>query len=200
MREHLELELPLPLPSLNNMREHPMAKHDRVAMVRRLITAALEAQPVRPFQILGGPGQVLIVRLTRLSPRDLDDDNLASALKSSRDAIAEWLGVDDRQHLRVRYFVYQGRAPKTLIPRTGRQRKDRRFETLRIEAFPIAVRPPLGADLEQLKLNAELAAMLFEAAAGAATEVRSAGDVEQELGRWLGIDLTQPATPTTKEF
>lgn len=196
------LELPVPLPSLSNLREHPFARADRVAMVHRLITDALNVQPVRPFELLAGVGQVLIVRLTRLAPKDLDDDNLASALKAARDAFAAWLGVDDRQHLRVRYFTYQGRGTKTLIPRTGRQRKDKRFETLRIEAFPVAVKPPLGADLAQLQLNAELAAMLFEAAVSASKDVKSAGDVEAALGAWLGIEPTDfHAAPTTpKEF
>jgi hypothetical protein len=36
------------------------------------------------------------VTLTRISPRELDDDNLASALKHVRDGVADALGVDDR--------------------------------------------------------------------------------------------------------
>lgn len=36
------------------------------------------------------------VTMTRLSCGELDDDNLAGSLKSTRDAIAQWLGVDDR--------------------------------------------------------------------------------------------------------
>lgn len=36
------------------------------------------------------------VRLTRVSPRSLDDDNLRGALKAVRDEVASMLGVDDR--------------------------------------------------------------------------------------------------------
>lgn len=38
----------------------------------------------------------VIVTLTRVGPRRLDDDNLAGSLKGVRDAIAAALGVDDR--------------------------------------------------------------------------------------------------------
>lgn len=173
-----------------------MARAERVATVHHIVGTALAGQPIQPCQLLSAaPGQVLVVRLYRLGAAVLDDDNLASALKAARDAVAEWLGVDDRLHLRVRYFVYQAKRPKVLVPKTGRQRKDRRYETLRIEAFPVAVRPPLGADLEQLKLNAEIASMLFEAAEGAAKAVRTAGDVESALGAWLGIDPAEVVTP-----
>lgn len=37
----------------------------------------------------------LAVTLTRLGGRRLDDDNLAGAFKALRDAIADWLGLDD---------------------------------------------------------------------------------------------------------
>lgn len=42
------------------------------------------------------------VTLCRVSPRALDDDNLRSALKATRDGIADALGVDDR-HPSVRW-------------------------------------------------------------------------------------------------
>lgn len=48
-----------------------------------------------------GQGQVLpasgpwCVRLTRVAPMKVDDDNLGGALKSIQDTIAEMLGVDD---------------------------------------------------------------------------------------------------------
>ena len=37
-----------------------------------------------------------VVKLVRVSPRELDDDNLRGALKACRDGVADWLGVDDR--------------------------------------------------------------------------------------------------------
>jgi len=42
------------------------------------------------------PKPPLIVTMTRISPRLLDDDNLAAAFKSVRDGIADALGIDDR--------------------------------------------------------------------------------------------------------
>jgi hypothetical protein len=37
----------------------------------------------------------LTIVLTRIAPRKLDTDNLASGFKAVRDGIAEWLGIDD---------------------------------------------------------------------------------------------------------
>jgi len=37
----------------------------------------------------------LMVRITRIGPRALDDDNLAGSCKSIRDGIAQRLGIDD---------------------------------------------------------------------------------------------------------
>jgi len=37
----------------------------------------------------------VVVRLERVAPRALDDDNLRGALKAVRDAVAEALGIDD---------------------------------------------------------------------------------------------------------
>ena len=52
---------------------------------------------------LKGP---LVVCLTRLSPRELDDDGAAAALKSVRDGVADALGIDDRDP-RVVWLVDQ---------------------------------------------------------------------------------------------
>lgn len=49
--------------------------------------------------------------LTRFAPSNgLDDDNLAGSLKNVRDAVAAWLGVDDRDRQRVRYLYEQQRG------------------------------------------------------------------------------------------
>lgn len=37
----------------------------------------------------------LVVTLTRIAPRSLDSDNLASAAKACRDGISDALGIDD---------------------------------------------------------------------------------------------------------
>jgi hypothetical protein len=48
----------------------------------------------------GGPGWMnpppnAKITLTRIAPRTLDDDNLASGFKATRDGVADWLGIDD---------------------------------------------------------------------------------------------------------
>jgi len=60
------------------------------------------------LQLRGGavPQLPAAVRLTRVAPRPLDDDNLQRALKAVRDGVADWLGVDDRDP-RVRWFYAQ---------------------------------------------------------------------------------------------
>lgn len=52
----------------------------------------------------------LVVRLVRVAPRQLDDDNAASAAKSVRDGVADALGVHDRDP-RVVWLVDQDRGP-----------------------------------------------------------------------------------------
>ena len=42
------------------------------------------------------PAPPLLVTITRISPAELDDDNLARSGKAVRDGVADWLGVDDR--------------------------------------------------------------------------------------------------------
>jgi hypothetical protein len=47
------------------------------------------------------------VRLIRVGSRRLDSDNLQSAFKAIRDAVASWLGVDDGDYARVRWSYSQ---------------------------------------------------------------------------------------------
>jgi hypothetical protein len=59
----------------------------------------------------GKPAVPCSVLLTRLAPSNgLDDDNLVSSLKSVRDEVAAWLGVDDKDRMTVRYRYAQRRA------------------------------------------------------------------------------------------
>lgn len=54
----------------------------------------------------------VIVTITRIAPRELDDDNLAGSQKHVRDGIADALGVDDRDpRVTWRYAQRKG-APK----------------------------------------------------------------------------------------
>lgn len=83
-----EIYLLIATVSLANMREHWRSRAARAKSQRQsayILTAALKSL-ILPATI----------RLVRVSPRLLDDDNLRGALKSVRDGIADRLGVDDR--------------------------------------------------------------------------------------------------------
>ena len=87
-----------------NVREHYMARSRRVKGEKERVAwqlAMLREKPPVPC----------VVTLTRFAPSNgLDDDNLAGSLKGVRDAVAEWLGVDDKRRDIVRYQYEQMRA------------------------------------------------------------------------------------------
>lgn len=97
--------LPLKIVSEANQRCHWREKSARVKQHRstaRLMMAA-EAGPAPD-----APG--MIITLTRIAPRELDDDNLASGFKAVRDGVADWLGIDDgSKRLRWLYAQRKGR-------------------------------------------------------------------------------------------
>jgi hypothetical protein len=82
--------VPVKTASTSNLREHWAAKAKRAATQRTVTRAVCPTLRMEPL---------LVVRLTRISPRALDDDNLRGALKSVRDAVAAWLKVDDASPL-----------------------------------------------------------------------------------------------------
>lgn len=65
--------------------------------------------------------------LTRVAPsRGLDDDNLVGAMKGCRDAVAEWLGIDDRDpRVLWRYEQRRGVWTVEIESRTRAQEIDR---------------------------------------------------------------------------
>lgn len=85
------------VPSCANLREHWAARHRRVSEQRKtarlmLLAVCGQFSPPAPFPVEG-----IVVTLTRVAPRSLDDhDNLRMALKAVADGVADWLGVDDR--------------------------------------------------------------------------------------------------------
>lgn len=96
------VSLPLHTVSEANKRRHwrgraQRAREQRTAVAFRL-RAAVGLQP---------PPLPILVTMTRVAPRRLDSDNLASALKACRDGAADWLRVDDRDPLVV--WRYQQR-------------------------------------------------------------------------------------------
>lgn len=87
-----------------NEREHHMARHRRVKRERATVGWALRA--------VARPALPCTVTMTRIAPSaGLDDDNLTQSLSAVRDAVAEWLGVDDGDSATVRYLCAQERGP-----------------------------------------------------------------------------------------
>lgn len=86
----------VPIPGLRlaslNVREHWATRARRVARERNLVTLVLRGT-VAAQMMLVAP---LVVTITRIGPRRLDDDNATGSAKAVRDAIATALGVDDR--------------------------------------------------------------------------------------------------------
>ncbi|NMO21916.1 hypothetical protein HPC49_40405 [Pyxidicoccus fallax] len=104
---HIRFDVPIATKNPTNQREHPMARHRR-------------AKGQRQATHLFWPGwkgpALLVVRLTRVSPRRLDsEDNLPAALKSVRDEVAKKLRLDDDSPL-VRWVYAQAQgAPSVLV-------------------------------------------------------------------------------------
>ena len=83
------VRLPLQIISEANSRDH-WRKSSARKKSHRMIARSVLQQHARPMH----DGAVTIL-LTRIGPRTLDDDNLASGFKACRDGVADWLGIDD---------------------------------------------------------------------------------------------------------
>jgi len=87
----IEFEVPVRLVSLLNAREHHMARARRAKTQR---TAAHTIARDHVSELIETTLS-LTVTITRIAPRELDDDNLAGSAKHVRDGIADALGIDD---------------------------------------------------------------------------------------------------------
>ena len=88
-----------------NSREHHFQRHARVKSEKAAVGWYLKGKqkPLTPCVVL----------LTRIAPSDgLDSDNLQGSLKAVRDAVAEWLGVDDKHQHVVAYEYLQEHGPE----------------------------------------------------------------------------------------
>jgi hypothetical protein len=88
------------------------AKHERRKAVKEAVTYSLLG--VADWNEVGKPSAsnpwlVRLVRLTPYEPR-MDDDGVVSSLKSCRDAIAKFVGVDDKHRHIIRYEYDQSRG------------------------------------------------------------------------------------------
>lgn len=111
MNEHKTTTITIPglrLVSEANTTGHWRTKAKRVKSQRRMAWANLRMCGVSSFD---GP---IAVTITRIAPRALDTDNLASSAKAVRDEIAAWLGRDDGPKSGIVWSVEQRRGePKT---------------------------------------------------------------------------------------
>ena len=80
-------EIPVRTESTMNLREHWRVKSERAKKHRRIASVVSSVVPWSD-----GPLEIL---LTRISPREMDSDNLAASMKSVRDGIADAIGRDD---------------------------------------------------------------------------------------------------------
>jgi len=89
-----------------NTRRHWRVDQAERAAVREAVGYALLGAN---WRALAKPSETApwSVTLTRLGPREMDDDGVVSALKSVRDAFAAFVGVDDRLRRVVRYHYGQ---------------------------------------------------------------------------------------------
>ena len=90
------------LASLANSRTHWRALAKVKANQRRAVAWSLMGHERPQFPV--------VVTLTRVGVRDLDDDNLASAFKAVRDELAAWLGCDDGPRAPVSWRYAQRRG------------------------------------------------------------------------------------------
>ena len=101
------MEIPIHTVSEANRRGH-WAKHAKRTHLQRYLACGCFDEMLQPFVSLP-----CTVRLIRIAPRLLDDDNLRGALKAVRDGIADSLEVNDNDP-RVRWeYAQQKGAPKT---------------------------------------------------------------------------------------
>jgi len=100
----ITIDIPLRTARGMNSREHHFTRYARARKEKEAVGWYLRMQQK--------PATPLVVLLTRIAPSEgLDSDNLVGALKSVRDAVADWLGVDDKHQHIVRYEYLQERGP-----------------------------------------------------------------------------------------
>ena len=84
----IAVTLPIHIVSEANAREHWRIVAKRKASHREIARTMLQKY-ARP-----NPQPITVV-LTRIGKKTLDDDNLQSGFKATRDGVADWLGIDD---------------------------------------------------------------------------------------------------------
>ena len=116
----IEFTAPVRIESEMNRRDHWAKRKRRFDEQRRTVAYSwpkwtVPTEPV-PWPYRGyGPGP-FVVTLTRIGPRKLDSDNLASGFKAARDQIAFTLGIDDgSERLTWKYEQERGKPREYAI-------------------------------------------------------------------------------------
>jgi hypothetical protein len=86
----VEFTVPIRIESEMNSRCHWSVRRKRFTEHKQCVSYAWPKPRYRDY----GDG-ALVVTLTRIGPRKLDSDNLASGFKAVRDEIARIIGIDD---------------------------------------------------------------------------------------------------------
>lgn len=102
----------LEAPSTPNLREH-WSKRAKRAKQQRAAGKNMTRDYFAPC-----PSPRIRITLTRQSPRQLDSDNLAAAMKSYRDGVADFLRIDDGSPL-IEWAYAQRKGPSDVILAIG---------------------------------------------------------------------------------
>lgn len=99
----MTVTLPIKITSpANGSHGHWAADAKRRKDQRTITKWGLMGQPKPPLPV--------VVTLTRIGVRDLDDDNLAAGFKSVRDEVAAWLGCGDSKRDPITWVYEQQRG------------------------------------------------------------------------------------------
>jgi hypothetical protein len=121
------VELPLTLRSLGNRREHWRARARRTQREHAAVLGALAG--------LEAPSLPVVVELTRVGWNTLDVDGLVASVKGPIDALAQWVGVDDRDR-RLHWHLAQAITRETRMVRHARTLRSEVAALLRIVVRP----------------------------------------------------------------
>ena len=111
-RGGVRVTLPLKVVNESNQRGHWSARARRTKAARGTVAMVVRMQVPQ----LGPPPYV--VTLTRIAPRNLDSDGVVSALKATRDGVADALGIDDGdERIEWRYGQRRGKPGDVTIVR-----------------------------------------------------------------------------------
>lgn len=106
---HVEISVPIHTVSEANRREH-WAKKARRTKSHRIACAFSVRTMASAKQLEAMLAAGIEVTLTRVAPRELDDDNLRGALKGCRDGVTDGLALSNDRDPRIRWAYAQERG------------------------------------------------------------------------------------------